>query len=82
MRFNVTRRNALVFASSSLVAGVTSQARAQDWPDRPIRIVVPFAAGAGTDAVGRLMAQKLSDILGQSVVVDNRTGASGAIGTQ
>ena len=82
MRFNVTRRNALVFASSSLVAGVTSQARAQDWPDRPIRIVVPFAAGAGTDAVGRLMAQKLGDILGQSVVVENRAGASGAIGSQ
>jgi len=82
MRFNVTRRQALVYASSSLAMGAAPQARAQDWPDRPIRIVVPFAAGAGTDAVGRLMAQKLGDILGQSVVVDNRTGASGAIGTQ
>ena len=82
MRFNVTRRKALVFASSSLAVGAAPQAQAQDWPDRPIRIVVPFAAGAGTDAVGRLMAQKLGDILGQSVVVDNRTGASGAIGTQ
>jgi tripartite-type tricarboxylate transporter receptor subunit TctC len=43
---------------------------------------VPFAAGAGTDAMGRLLAQKLSDLLGASVVVENRTGASGAIGTQ
>ena len=82
MRNNVTRRQVLVLASSSLAVGAAPLARAQDWPDRPIRIVVPFAAGAGTDAVGRLMAQKLGDILGQSVVVDNRTGASGAIGTQ
>ena len=50
--------------------------------DKPVRIVVPFAAGAGTDAMGRLLAQKLSDLVGQAFVVDNRTGASGAIGTQ
>lgn len=52
------------------------------YPDRPVRIVVPFAPGAGTDAMGRLLAQKLSDALGGSFVVENRTGASGAIGTQ
>lgn len=52
------------------------------WPQRPVRIVVPFAPGAGTDAMGRLLAQKLGEQLGASFVVENRAGASGAIGTQ
>ena len=53
-----------------------------DYPDKPIRIIVPFAAGAGTDAVARFTAQKLEEQLKQAVIVDNRVGASGAIGTQ
>ena len=53
-----------------------------DYPVRPIKLVVPFAAGAGTDAVARYMAQKLEETLRQPVVVDNRVGASGAMGTQ
>ena len=52
------------------------------YPDRPVKIVVPFAAGAGTDAMARLMAQKLGEVMNASFVVENRTGASGAIGTQ
>lgn len=52
------------------------------YPDRPVRIIVPFAAGAGTDAMGRLLAQKFGELLGGSFVVENRVGASGAIGTQ
>ena len=83
MSLPINRRKAFVSVSASLAAGsLPFSTRAQGWPDRPIRIVVPFAAGAGTDAVGRLMAQKLGDILGQSMVVDNRAGASGAIGSQ
>ncbi len=69
----------LVFALSTVFS--SSQALAE-YPDRPIKLIVPFAAGAGTDAVARFMAQKLEEQLKQSVVVENRVGASGAIGTQ
>ena len=52
------------------------------YPDRPVKIIVPFAPGAGTDAMGRLIAQKLGEVMNATFVVDNRAGASGAIGTQ
>ena len=55
---------------------------AQQYPDRPIRIIVPFPAGGGADLWARLIAQKVSDAWGQNVVVDNRAGASGIIGTE
>ncbi len=61
---------------------VSAQGTAAPYPDRPVRIVVPFAPGAGTDAMGRLVAQKLGELLSGSFVVENRAGASGAIGTQ
>lgn len=57
-----------------------SQALAQSYPSSPITLVVPFAAGSGTDAVARVIAQKLSDRLRQTVVVDNKPGASAQIG--
>jgi len=52
---------------------------AQTYPDRAVRIVVPFAAGGGSDASGRAIALKLTEMLGQSFVVENRTGAAGSI---
>lgn len=70
----------LAYAGAGLVTPQTSFA--QSYGDRVTKLIVPFAAGAGTDAVGRLVAQKLGDILGHSVVVENRTGASGAIGAK
>src|SRR5262245_42478708 len=56
-------------------------AAAQSWPSRTITLVVPFAAGGGTDAIARVVADKLSARLGQPVVVENKAGAASAIGT-
>ena len=67
-------------AALCLAAASVSPAVAQSYPDRPIRIVVPFAAGGGSDVVGRAIAQKLTEKLGQSVAVENRTGAGGSLG--
>ena len=58
----------------------TSLATAQSWPARPVRIVVPFAAGGTTDVVARIVGQKLGELWNQSVVIENRGGAGGNIG--
>ncbi|MSQ54520.1 MAG: tripartite tricarboxylate transporter substrate binding protein [Betaproteobacteria bacterium] len=59
---------------------VAASVQAQGWPSRPLKLVVPFPAGGGTDLVGRAIAAKLADALGQPVVVENRPGAGGTIG--
>src|SRR5712692_4815558 len=72
-------RFAFGLALAACAVGSESAAQTSRFPDRPIRMIVGFSAGGGTDVIARILAQKLSESLGQSVVVENRTGASGLI---
>jgi tripartite-type tricarboxylate transporter receptor subunit TctC len=73
-----------LLSAAGLIAALPLPARAQPqpWPSRPIRIIVPFPPGAGTDLLARAYAQRLSEVWGQPVVVENRAGAAGLIGTE
>ena len=65
-----------------VLAGMISAVHAQSWPSKPIRLIVPHAPGGVTDVVARMVAQPLGEALGQSIVVENRPGASGLLGTE
>ena len=67
---------------SALAAAAAVGAPAQEYPNRPIRLIVPFAPGGGSDFMGRLIGQKLTEQMKQQVVVDNRPGAASLVGTQ
>ena len=75
-----SRRLAWVLAlAAALAAGGT---RADDYPSRPIRLVVPYAAGGGADSVARIVAKRVSETIGQTIVIENRGGAGSIIGTE
>jgi tripartite-type tricarboxylate transporter receptor subunit TctC len=81
MTSKFTRRAALALGlSAAPLLAMAPGAGAQQFPDRPVTLVIPFAAGGSTDVVGRIIAQKMSDDLGQQVVVENVAGAGGPIG--
>ena len=74
--------SALTFAFLFAIFAPANNARAQSYPDRPITLVIPFAPGGSTSIVGRAIADKMSDILKQKFIVDNRPGAGGTVGTK
>jgi tripartite-type tricarboxylate transporter receptor subunit TctC len=75
----VGRTGCIAFLVAALALSLTS-AKAQDYPNQPVKIVVPFVAGGGVDVVARIIAPRLSEQIGQPVVVENRGGAGGALG--
>ena len=75
------KRLLLAAMTTALGLMTTAPVRAQTYPDRPIKVIVPFAAGGTTDVVGRVIGAKLAELLGQPVVIDNRGGAGTIIGT-
>src|SRR4051812_31588495 len=75
------RRALLGGSLAALIRPATAQPDA-GWPGRPVRVVVPWPAGGPTDTYGRAVARELAPLLGQPVVVDNRTGATGTVGVQ
>jgi tripartite-type tricarboxylate transporter receptor subunit TctC len=75
-------RSLLIVLALVLAFGDASRAQAQGYPDRPIRLVVPFAAGGTVDIIARIVGGKLAEVTGSKVIVDNRGGAGGVIGTE
>src|SRR5262245_66324167 len=68
----------VAIAGALLLAG---KADAQDWPSRPVTMVVPYPAGAGVDVVGRILSPRLAELLGQPVIVENVVGSGGMTGS-
>lgn len=79
---NMMPRRALLAAGLTATLAPEIRAQAGAWPSRPLRFIVPFAAGGNTDLTARLFAARMSVRLGQPIVVENRSGATGAIGTE
>src|SRR5690606_5444470 len=79
MNASLPRRHVLALAAAG-AAGLALPSFASDYPTRAIRVIVPYTPGAGTDVVARLVMRKVSEIVGQPIVVDNRPGAGSTIG--
>lgn len=69
-------------AAAIVTTAAPHPAQAQTWPDKPVKLILPYAPGGATDLIGRPWAEKLTQAFGQQFVIDNRGGASGMIGTE
>ncbi len=78
----MVRLHSLLLKAAGFLLAFTAAAAAQDYPNRPVRLIIPFPPGGINDTVGRLVATQLSTRLGKQVVVDNRGGAGGTVGTE
>ncbi len=78
----VARLHSFALKTAALLVALTAVAAAQDYPTKPVRLIIPFPPGGSNDVVGRMIATQLSEKLGKQVVVDNRAGAGGVIGTE
>jgi tripartite-type tricarboxylate transporter receptor subunit TctC len=78
----VARLHSFALKTAALLVALTAAAAAQDYPAKPVRLIIPFPPGGSNDVVGRMIATQLSEKLGKQVVVDNRAGAGGVIGTE
>jgi tripartite-type tricarboxylate transporter receptor subunit TctC len=76
------KSHATLLATAGLLLALTTAVAAQDYPTKPVRLIIPFPPGGSNDVVGRMIATQLSERLGKQVVVDNRGGAGGVIGTE
>ncbi len=74
--------HSLFLKTAGVLLALAASAAAQDYPNRAVRVIVPFPAGGVNDTVGRLVAAQLSDRLGKQFVVDNRTGAASVVGSE
>jgi tripartite-type tricarboxylate transporter receptor subunit TctC len=82
MPVSMPKAGSLLVKVAVLLLALTASAAAQDYPTKPVRLIVPFPPGGSNDVVGRMIAQQLSDRLGKQVVVDNRSGAGGVLGSE
>jgi tripartite-type tricarboxylate transporter receptor subunit TctC len=78
----MTRPHSRLLAIAGFVLALTAAAPAQEYPTKPVRIIIPFAPGGGNDVVGRLIATRLTERLGKQFIAENRTGAGGVVGTE
>ena len=80
--YTIKRRDFIILVAGAAMILPAAADAVEAFPNRPIRLVVPYPPGGGTDIVGRVLGEKLGASLGQPIVVDNRGGAGGVLGTE